>query len=86
MFKRFQKLSPPRIIALGFVLLILLGSILLYLPCSVKEGVDLHYIDALYTSTSAVCVTGLIAVDAGDTFTPPGSLQHPLALASGTLY
>ena len=85
MFKRFQKLSPPRIIALGFALLILLGSILLYLPCSVKEGVDLHYIDALYTSTSAVCVTGLIAVDAGDTFTPLGQFFLALLIQIGGL-
>lgn len=67
-----KKLSPVRIIALGFALTILLGSLLLIMPFSVRDGVELHYIDALYTSTSAVCVTGLIAVDAGDTFTPLG--------------
>ena len=66
------KQAPGRIIAFGFVMVILLGSVLLMLPVSVKEGVDLQYIDALYTATSAVCVTGLIAVDAGDTFTPVG--------------
>ena len=67
-----RHLTPARIIALGFAGVILLGSLLLMLPCSVKKDVDLAYIDALYTSTSAVCVTGLIAVDAGDTFTPVG--------------
>ncbi len=67
-----KKLSPVRIIALGFALTILLGSLLLIMPFSVRDGVELQYIDALYTSTSAVCVTGLIAVDAGDTFTPLG--------------
>lgn len=72
MIRLFRKLSPVRIIALGFALAILAGSGLLMLPCSVQEGVQLRYIDALYTSTSAVCVTGLIAVDAGDTFTPVG--------------
>lgn len=72
MFKLIKKQSTGRLIAMGFALTILLGSILLMLPCSVKEGVTLHYIDALYTSTSAVCVTGLIAVDAGDTFTSLG--------------
>ena len=72
MFSFLKKQSPARIIASGFALVILLGSILLCLPCSVKEGATLRYIDALYTSTSAVCVTGLIAVDAGDTFTPLG--------------
>ena len=72
MTRLLKKLSPARIIALGFATVILLGSLLLILPCSIREGVTLNYIDALYTSTSAVCVTGLIAVDPGSTFTPLG--------------
>ena len=67
-----KRQSPGRIIALGFALVILVGSVLLILPCSVQDGVEVRYIDTLYTSTSAVCVTGLIAIDAGDTFTPLG--------------
>ncbi len=67
-----KQLTPARIIALGFAAVILLGSALLIMPFSVRPGVELAYIDSLYTSTSAVCVTGLIAVDAGDTFTPIG--------------
>ena len=70
--KLMKHLSTPRIIALGFAGAILLGSVLLMLPCSVRPGVVLSYIDSLYTATSAVCVTGLIVVDAGDTFTPVG--------------
>ncbi len=81
----FKKQPPVRIIALGFALVILLGSVLLILPCSVKEGVKLHYIDSLYTSTSAVCVTGLIAVDAGDTFTPLGQFFLALLIQIGGL-
>ena len=72
MTRLLKNLSPARIIALGFATVILLGSLLLILPCSIREGVTLNYIDALYTSTSAVCVTGLIAVDPGSTFTPLG--------------
>ena len=72
MKRLFKRMSSARIIALGFAAAIFIGSGLLMLPCSVRNGVDLKYIDALYTSTSAVCVTGLIAVDAGDTFTPFG--------------
>lgn len=72
MLKLFWRQSPARIIALGFAAVILLGSVLLIMPFSVRDGVDLRYIDSLYTSTSAVCVTGLIAVDAGNTFTPIG--------------
>ncbi len=72
MLKLLKRQSPVRLIALGFAVVILVGSLLLMLPCSVQDGVELRYIDALYTSTSAVCVTGLISVDAGDTFTPLG--------------
>lgn len=85
MIKISKHLSPPRIIALGFALAILLGSVLLMLPCSVRPGVDLQYIDALYTSTSAVCVTGLITVDAGDTFTPLGQTILGLLIQVGGL-
>ena len=72
MFKLIKRQPAGRIIALGFALVILLGSGLLMLPYSIQDGVTVRYIDALYTSTSAVCVTGLIAIDAGDTFTPLG--------------
>lgn len=74
MFTFLKKQPTARIIALGFVLAILIGAGLLILPCSVKEGVSLSYIDSLYTSTSAVCVTGLIVVDAADTFTLFGQI------------
>lgn len=85
MLKFMKRLSPARIIALGFASVILLGSVLLMLPCSVKDGVSLKYIDSLYTSTSAVCVTGLIAVDAGDTFTPLGQLFLAMLIQIGGL-
>ena len=70
--KYIRKQTPARILALGFLAVILLGSFLLMLPCSVRPGVNLHYVDALFTSTSAVCVTGLIAVDTADTYTAFG--------------
>lgn len=63
---------PARIIALGFALVILLGAALLKLPISVRDTATVSWTDALFTSTSAVCVTGLIAVDTADTFTPFG--------------
>lgn len=81
----FRSQSPARLTALGFALLILAGSVLLILPCSVKNGAELKYIDALYTSTSAVCVTGLISVDAGDTFTPLGQFFLALLIQVGGL-
>ncbi len=85
MLKKLTKLSPGRIIALGFAAVILIGSVLLVLPCSVQEGQKIHYIDALYTSTSAVCVTGLIAVDPGTAFTPIGRFFLALLIQVGGL-
>ncbi len=65
----FKKQPPGRLITLGFAAVILIGSGLLMLPISVKPGAEVAYIDALFTSTSAVCVTGLIAIDVYDHFT-----------------
>ena len=83
--KNLEKQSPGRIIALGFLAVILAGSAVLMLPVSVKPGVDLHYVDALFTSTSAVCVTGLIAVDTADTYTAFGQAVVALLIQIGGL-
>lgn len=85
MLKLIKSQPPARIIAFGFALVILLGSGLLMLPCSVRYGVELRYIDALYMSTSAVCVTGLISVDVGDTFTPLGQFFLAVLIQTGGL-
>ncbi len=85
MKKILKFLTPARIIALGFAALILLGSLLLILPCSVREPGSVRYIDALYTSTSAVCVTGLIAIDPGTAFTPLGQFILGLLIQIGGL-
>ena len=85
MINLIKRQSPARLIALGFISLILIGAVLLRLPFCLKEGVHLSYIDSLYTSTSAVCVTGLIAVDAGDTFTPLGQMILGLLMQTGGL-
>mgnify|MGYP000255448493 CR=1 FL=1 len=61
MIKLIKKQSPGRIIAFGFAAVILIGSGLLMLPCSIQEGVTVRYIDALYTSTSAVTNRNCIA-------------------------
>ncbi len=80
-----RKLSPGRIIALGFAAVILLGSGLLMLPASIQPGQSIRYIDALYTSTSAVCVTGLVSVDPGVAFTPLGRFFLGLLIQIGGL-
>ena len=69
----FVKRQPPgRLITTGFALVILLGAFVLMLPFSVRDGVEVTFVDALFTSTSAVCVTGLIAIDTADHFTAFG--------------
>lgn len=56
-------LSSFQIIIIGFAGIILLGTILLMLPFSSQEGMITSFMDALFTSTSAVCVTGLVVQD-----------------------
>ena len=55
--------SPFRVIIFGFFLVILMGSFLLMLPISTKGGISTPFLDALFTTTSAVCVTGLVIHD-----------------------
>lgn len=81
----FRRLSPARFIAIGFAATILIGSALLMLPVCVKPDVSLHYADALYTSVSAVCVTGLLTVDVGDTFTAVGQTIIAVLIQIGGL-
>lgn len=83
--KIMRRLTPARIIALGFALVILFGSMLLSLPFSIRDGVSLSYADALYTATSAVCVTGLVVVDIADTFTLFGQMVVLLLMQVGGL-
>lgn len=58
-----KKISRTRIIALGFILMILVGSLLLMLPAASADGQSADPVTALFTATSASCVTGLIARD-----------------------
>ena len=64
-FKRNFKLKGVQILALGFILVILVGALILTLPISTTSGESTNFFDALFTATSAVCVTGLIVVDTG---------------------
>lgn len=71
---RFKKLSGTQLIALGFFLLILTGTLLLMLPFATKTGESTSFLTALFTSTSATCVTGLIVVDTFSHWTVFGQL------------
>lgn len=59
--RRF-KMTTTRIIALGFLVGILLGSFLLWLPIASKDGESISYINALFVATTSLCVTGLSPV------------------------
>lgn len=61
--KNIFRLKPAQIILLSFVFMIFLGTFLLMLPISTKNNLGLEFIDALFVSTSASCVTGLTVVD-----------------------
>ncbi|MGG3468882.1 TrkH family potassium uptake protein [Neobacillus pocheonensis] len=67
-------LDPPKILVLGFAVIILFGALLLTLPASTTNGQGLSFLNAIFTATSATCVTGLVVVDTGTTFTMLGQL------------
>lgn len=69
-----ESLNPAKILVLGFAILILLGACLLTLPIATENGEGLPFLNALFTATSATCVTGLVVVDTGDTFSMFGEL------------
>lgn len=82
---KWLTLSPPRILVLGFAAIILLGTALLMLPISTRTGESLGFIDALFTSTSATCVTGLVVVDTATTFSYFGEFVIMLLIQIGGL-
>ncbi|MGB9190696.1 MULTISPECIES: TrkH family potassium uptake protein [unclassified Acinetobacter] len=76
-------LSPPSLLALGFLSFIVVGTLLLKLPIS-HHG-ELSWLNALFTSTSAVTITGLSVVNVGDAYTTFGKVVIMLLLQSGGL-
>lgn len=79
------KLSPAAKIIISFAMVILIGTFLLCLPISVKSGNWFSFVDSLFTSTSAVCVTGLVTVDLAATFTIFGQIVIMLLIQIGGL-
>lgn len=74
-------LGPSALMLLSFVFLILTGSLLLFMPEMTVNGI--RYIDALFTSTSACCVTGLVCVDTATVFTLKGKFIIMLLIQFG---
>lgn len=66
------RLSPVQLITLSFAAVVLVGTFLLMLPISSRDGESVPFINALFTSTSASCVTGLVVYDTFTQWTPFG--------------
>ena len=81
---RKKSLSPARYLAGGFATMILTGTFLLSLPFATVAG-EIKLLDALFTATSAVCVTGLVVVDTGTYFTVAGQLIIMFLILAGAL-
>ena len=80
-----KKTNPAMLMAACFALLIALGTLLLLLPRSTLSGVHLSLVDALFISTSAVCVTGLSPLNVAATFSPEGQIVILLLIQAGGL-
>lgn len=78
-----RRTNPSLILSASFLLFILIGSLLLMMPRCTYDGIG--YADALFVSTSAVCITGLTSVDVPATFTPAGLLVLAILIQTGGL-
>lgn len=79
------KLNPPRVLALGFSSLIIIGAILLNLPIATQNGESIGFINALFTSASAVCVTGLVVVNTAEFWSLFGQIVIIILIQMGGL-
>ncbi|WP_127531488.1 TrkH family potassium uptake protein [Paenibacillus kobensis] len=77
--------TPPQFLAIGFVVIILIGSFLLASPAANTNGHHLSYPNALFMSTSAVCVTGLSVLNVGADMTMFGQITLMLLIQIGGL-
>lgn len=68
------RLTPYQILSLGFIGLIFVGTLLLMLPIATVTGESTDFVDALFTATSAVCVTGLAVLDTGSYYSTFGQV------------
>lgn len=81
----WRSLSGPQLLVISFAVLVLIGTLgLMYLP-GLYTGEPLGWLDALFTATSAACVTGLIIVDTATYFTPAGQAWLLLLIQLGGL-
>ena len=83
--RKKARLSSVQIIALGFFIMILTGTALLMLPCASRGAGGASFGDALFTATSASCVTGLVMQDTGTYWTTFGQIVIILLIQTGGL-
>ncbi|MFA9397574.1 MAG: TrkH family potassium uptake protein [Clostridiaceae bacterium] len=84
-FKKKNEFNPMQILAIGFAILILIGTILLSLPISTARNIRTPILDCFFTATSAVCVTGLVVVDTGTYWSHFGQTIIMLLIETGGL-
>ena len=82
---RPRALTPPQLLILSFLGLVVSGALLLSLPWAAASGTPLAWYDALFTATSAVCVTGLIVVDTSVDLVVFGQVVVLLLIQAGGL-
>ena len=75
--------SPALSLLTVFLVLISVGTLLLMLPIATNEGISTRFIDALFTATSAACVTGLVVVDTATHWSPFGQVVILLLIQAG---
>ena len=80
-----MKLKPPQVVVLSFAVVVALGTILLKIPAATSTRESLPFIDALFTATSATCVTGLTVRDTGVFFSRFGQTVIMLLFQAGGL-
>lgn len=82
---KLKHMNPPQLIMTVFFILIWMGSLLLILPYSSATGQSVGLIDALFTSTSAICVNGLIVIDTGSSYSTFGQVIIMILIQIGGL-
>lgn len=80
-----KQLHPAQVLVLGFAAVILTGALLLNMPFSSLDGNSVGFVNALFTATSATCVTGLVVVDTGTHWTMFGKVVIMLLIQIGGL-
>jgi Trk-type K+ transport system membrane component len=80
-----RRTNPAMLLAITFLVIIFFGTTLLMMPRSTLDGVSISLVDALFTATSSVCITGLTTVDLATTFSTEGLLIIALLVQIGGL-